>query len=112
MARKHLLASARSSARGRRGGVRVERGFASRRSATADDPNNANLTYWYWGEDDAPGANNWIKKEVALYEKAHPKVKITVVIAVDRHADLGVHDGRADQERAGHRDAVGDAARR
>jgi len=23
-----------------------------------DDPNNANLTYWYWGEDDAPGANN------------------------------------------------------
>ena len=23
----------------------------------ADDPNNANLTYWYWGEDDAPGAN-------------------------------------------------------
>ena len=46
---------------------------------TADDPNNANLTYWYWGEDDAPGANGWLKKEVALYEKAHPKVKITVV---------------------------------
>ena len=45
----------------------------------ADDPNNANLTYWYWAEDDAPGANGWIKKEVAAYEKAHPKVKISVV---------------------------------
>ena len=47
--------------------------------AASDDPNNANLTYWYWGEDDAPGANGWLKSEVALYEKAHPKVKITIV---------------------------------
>jgi len=54
---------------------------ASKTSRTAaDDPNNANLTYWYWAESDAPGANNWLKKEVASYEKAHPKVKITVVI--------------------------------
>ena len=45
----------------------------------SDDPNNASLTYWYWGEDDAPGANAWLKKEVALYQKAHPKVKISVV---------------------------------
>jgi ABC-type glycerol-3-phosphate transport system substrate-binding protein len=46
---------------------------------TADDPNNANLTYWYWAESDAPGADNWLKKEVALYQKAHPKVKIKIV---------------------------------
>jgi len=46
----------------------------------ADDPNNANLTYWYWAESDAPGANNWLKKEVALYEKSHPKVKVSIVI--------------------------------
>jgi ABC-type glycerol-3-phosphate transport system substrate-binding protein len=46
----------------------------------SDDPNNASLTYWYWAESDAPGANNWLKKEVAVYEKAHPKVKISVVI--------------------------------
>jgi raffinose/stachyose/melibiose transport system substrate-binding protein len=45
----------------------------------ADDPNNASLTYWYWGEDDAPGANGWLKQMVAVYEKAHPKVKVTVV---------------------------------
>src|SRR5262245_64912411 len=46
----------------------------------ADDPNNANLTYWYWAESDAPGANGWIKGQVALYEKAHPKVKVTIVL--------------------------------
>jgi raffinose/stachyose/melibiose transport system substrate-binding protein len=54
---------------------------ASKTTKTAgDDPNNASLTYWYWAESDAPGANNWIKKEVALYEKAHPKVKISIVL--------------------------------
>ena len=40
---------------------------ASKTAKTAaDDPNNANLTYWYWAESDAPGANNWLKKQVAL----------------------------------------------
>jgi raffinose/stachyose/melibiose transport system substrate-binding protein len=46
----------------------------------SDDPNDASLTYWYWGEPDAPGANNWLKKQVAAYEKTHPKVKIKIVI--------------------------------
>jgi raffinose/stachyose/melibiose transport system substrate-binding protein len=46
----------------------------------ADDPNNASLTYWYWAEPDAPGANAWLKKEVTAYEKAHPKVKIKIVV--------------------------------
>jgi len=45
-----------------------------------DDPNDASLTYWYWAEPDAPGANNWLKKQVAAYEKAHPKVKIKIVV--------------------------------
>ena len=49
-------------------------------TAPADDPNNANLTYWYWAESDAPGANAWLKKEVALYQKAHPKVKVSIVL--------------------------------
>src|SRR3954463_15033314 len=56
-------------------------GAASKSTKTAaDDPNNANLTYWYWAESDAPGANNWLKKQVALYEKGHPKVKISIVL--------------------------------
>ncbi len=78
MARKHVLAVV---------GAALALGaaaFATTASSkptrpVADDPNNANLTYWYWGDDDAPGASNWLKKEVALYEKAHPGVKIQVV---------------------------------
>ena len=53
---------------------------AAMSQTASNDPNNANLTYWYWAESDAPGANNCLKKEVALYEKSHPKVKISVVI--------------------------------
>ena len=53
---------------------------ASKTTKSGDDPNNASLTYWYWAESDAPGANNWLKKQVALYEKSHPNVKINVVI--------------------------------
>src|SRR6516164_7834852 len=55
-------------------------GAASKTTKSGDDPNNASLTYWYWAESDAPGANNWLKKQVALYEKSHPNVKINVVI--------------------------------
>src|SRR5579862_6514660 len=61
-------------------GVAAVASAAATARMTADDPNNANLTYWYWAESDAPGANAWLKKEVAIYEKAHPKVNISVVI--------------------------------
>ena len=109
MTRKHLL-----GALGAVLAVGAAAFVASASSGTArpvsDDPNNAKLTYWYWAESDAPGANGWLKKEVALYEKAHPKVQDHDRPAVHRHADLGVHDRGPDQERAGHRDAVGDAA--
>lgn len=78
MARKHILAALGLTLAV---GVAAFTATATSRAARAagDDPNNASLTYWYWGEDDAPGANGWLKKEVALYEKAHPKVKISVV---------------------------------
>jgi raffinose/stachyose/melibiose transport system substrate-binding protein len=76
MARKHVLAALGAAV------VVGAAGFASSAASkpAGDDPNNASLTYWYWGEDDAPGANSWLKKEVARYEQAHPKVKITIVI--------------------------------
>jgi raffinose/stachyose/melibiose transport system substrate-binding protein len=78
MARKHVLAVLGATLA--LGATVFATTAASQRTRTlADDPNNASLTYWYWGEDDAPGANAWIKKEVAVYEKAHPKVKIKVV---------------------------------
>ena len=76
MARKHVVAVLGVALV--LGGAVFAAGAASKTTRSAgDDPNNANLTYWYWAESDAPGANNWLKKEVALYEKAHPKVKIT-----------------------------------
>ena len=90
-----------------RGGIRGER--ASRRT-TADDPNNANLTYWYWAESDAPGANNWLKKEVALYEKAHPKVKISIVLQSTDTLTSAFTTAAQTKSGPGHRDAVGDAA--
>ena len=51
-------------------------------SATGSGGGNAdkaNLTYWYWGESDAPGANDWMKARVADYEKLHPGVTIKLV---------------------------------
>ena len=59
MARKHVLAIL-GVATFVSAGV-FAAGAASRTSRTmADDPNNANLTYWYWAESDAPGANGWL----------------------------------------------------
>lgn len=48
-------------------------------NASADDPEHASLTYWYWGESDAPGANDWMKARVEEYQKLHPGVSIAVV---------------------------------
>jgi hypothetical protein len=79
MRRKHVLAAL---------GVVLAVGAAAFAATAAsktaqppgDDPNDASLTYWYWAEPDAPGANNWLKKQVAAYEKLHPKVKIKIVV--------------------------------
>ena len=66
----------------------------------ADDPNNASLTYWYWGEDDAPGANGWLKKQVAALREGASQGQDHGRHAIDRHADVGLHDRGADEERA------------
>ncbi|MFL5929091.1 MAG: ABC transporter substrate-binding protein [Gaiellaceae bacterium] len=79
MARKHVLAVL-GAALVLSAAVFAVGAASKTTKTTADDPNNASLTYWYWAESDAPGANGWLKKEVAIYEKAHPKVKISVVI--------------------------------
>jgi raffinose/stachyose/melibiose transport system substrate-binding protein len=47
--------------------------------SAGDDPEHASLTYWYWGESDAPGANDWMKARVADYTKLHPGVTINLV---------------------------------
>src|SRR6476619_1215178 len=78
MARKHVLAVL-GAALIASAAIFAATAASKTSRSTADDPNNANLTYWYWAESDAPGADGWLKKEVALYQKAHPKVKISVV---------------------------------
>ena len=79
MARRHALAAIGAALAV---GVAAFTSVAASKTAApaADDPNDASLTYWYWAEPDAPGANNWLKKQVAAYEKTHPKVKIKIVV--------------------------------
>ncbi len=38
-----------------------------------------NITYWFWGESDIPGIDNWLKGLVAQYQTLHPDVHLSVV---------------------------------
>ena len=109
MARKHVLAVL---------GATLALGaaaFATTASSkptrpVADDPNNANLTYWYWGDDDAPGASLAQEGSRPLREGASGRQDQGCQTVTDTLIS-GVHDGGPDQERPRHRDAVGHAAR-
>jgi raffinose/stachyose/melibiose transport system substrate-binding protein len=48
-----------------------------------DNPHAGTMTYWYWGESDAPGANHWMQSMIAKYEKLYPKVHIKLVPQAD-----------------------------
>ena len=37
------------------------------------------LTFWYWAESDAPGADAWMAETVEAYKKIKPNVTMTVV---------------------------------
>lgn len=37
------------------------------------------LTFWYWAESDAPGADAWMTETVEAYKKVQPNVTINVV---------------------------------
>ena len=38
-----------------------------------------NLTFWFWGDLDAPGANHWLSGAVKAFEAKNPSIKINVV---------------------------------
>ena len=38
------------------------------------------LVVWWWGEQEAPGAQKWMDETVAAYEKLHPNVTIDTVL--------------------------------
>jgi raffinose/stachyose/melibiose transport system substrate-binding protein len=63
-----LLGSAASAAR------------PTARSAEQNSSANVNLTMWWWGEDEAHGAKNWLAQTIKLYEKKHPNVSIKTVL--------------------------------
>jgi multiple sugar transport system substrate-binding protein len=50
------------------------------RSAQQDSSANVNLTMWWWGEQEAAGAKNWLAQTIKLYEKKHPTVSIRTVL--------------------------------
>ena len=50
------------------------------RSAQQDSGANVNLTMWWWGEQEAAGAKNWLAQTIKLYEKKHPTVSIKTVL--------------------------------
>ncbi len=37
------------------------------------------LTFWYWAESDAPGADAWMTETVEAYKKVQPNVTVNVV---------------------------------
>jgi raffinose/stachyose/melibiose transport system substrate-binding protein len=39
-----------------------------------------NLVMWWWGEQEAPGAQKWLDETVALYQKDHPDITIETVL--------------------------------
>lgn len=57
---------------------------AAPESASPSTDNNTTdekitLTFWWWAESDAPGANKWMEETVTEYEKLNPNVKVEVV---------------------------------
>ena len=57
--------------------------LAGRAASTRSTVRSAvTLTYYWWAEDDVPGANKWMRQTIALFEKAHPNIQIKLDIQV------------------------------
>ncbi len=48
-------------------------------AATAAPAEKVELTFWYWAESDAPGADKWMAETVEKYKAVKPNVTVTVV---------------------------------
>src|SRR5512139_3793747 len=38
------------------------------------------LVVWWWGEQEAPGAQKWMDETIAMYQKEHPNVTFEAVL--------------------------------
>lgn len=45
-----------------------------------DEVEPVRLTIWWWGEQEAPGAQAWLDETMALYTEAHPNVTFEAVL--------------------------------
>lgn len=56
-------------------------GESQQQSGTAPDVKSVKgkLTFWYWAESDAPGANKWMDETVEAYKEKNPDLTINVV---------------------------------
>lgn len=49
---------------------------AGKSSETAKEAAPVNLTMWWWGEQDSPGLDAWLKETVTLFEEKYPNIKV------------------------------------
>ena len=68
------------------------------------------ITYWFWGESDIPGIDNWLTGRVAAYEKLHPGVKINIVPQSSDTLIGAFRLAGSEQVRSRHGYAMGDPA--
>ena len=47
--------------------------------STGSTNEKVDLTFWYWAESDAPGADAWMTESVEAYKKIKPNVTINIV---------------------------------
>lgn len=47
--------------------------------AASDDPYTGDLTFWFWGEPDVPGINDWVQGAIDKYESLHEGINIELV---------------------------------
>jgi multiple sugar transport system substrate-binding protein len=52
--------------------------LAAQAAPPAQEP--VNLVMWWWGEQEAPGAQKWLDETIDLYQKANPNITIEAVL--------------------------------
>ena len=52
--------------------------FAGGQSGAGEE--KVSLTIWWWGEQEAPGAEKWMADTVKAYQAAHPQVSFQTVL--------------------------------
>src|SRR5258705_10644234 len=60
--------------------IAVGTGFGGTTTPNAFPSGKVNLTMWWWGEQEAAGAKNWLAQTVKLYEQKHRNVTIKTVL--------------------------------